>query len=227
MPGAGVSPYYKDSGSVPFSSRVSYAARKRMFELFMAVMCPGPEAHVLDIGVTSDTTFKESNYFESLYPYKDHIVCVGTENATHLEQVYPGLHFIPVQPRQPFPFADKQFDIVFSNAVIEHVGNRGSQSDFVREACRVGKSVFITTPNRWFPMETHTGLPILHYLPNEIYRQILRHTRLEYWSHEANLNLLTKNELAGLFPAKLQVRVALTGIRAGPFLSNLVAYCRY
>ena len=63
------------------------------------------------------------------------------------------------------PFADRSFDIVFSNAVIEHVGDIERQRLFVAEALRVGRRVFLTTPNRWFPIEVHTRLPFVHWLP--------------------------------------------------------------
>ena len=56
-------------------------------------------------------------------------------------------------------------DVVFSNAVIEHVGGREEQRRFVAEALRVGRRAFVTTPNRWFPIEVHTRLPLVHWLP--------------------------------------------------------------
>ncbi len=70
----------------------------------------------------------------------------------------------------------------------------------MRELCRVGKSFFITTPNRWFPFEHHTGLPLLHYLPPSVFRPLLRRTRYRHWAEESNLNILTARELAALFP---------------------------
>ena len=53
------------------------------------------------------------------------------------------------------PFADDAFDLVYANAVIEHVGSLEDQQQFVREIDRVGRSWVITTPNRWFPVEAH------------------------------------------------------------------------
>ena len=47
---------------------------------------------------------------------------------------------------------DGTFDVVFSNAVIEHVGGEEEQLRFVAEALRVGRRAFITTPNRLFPV---------------------------------------------------------------------------
>jgi Methyltransferase domain len=128
-----ISVYYQHSGAVPLASWVSLVARRRMFRLFMDAFQPGPETTVLDVGVTCDTSFAESNYFEQLYPYPRNIVCVGTEDGSHLMQTYPGLRYQQVRPGEPLPFADRDFDIVFSNAVLEHVGSREAQRAFVRE----------------------------------------------------------------------------------------------
>ena len=40
-----------------------------------------------------------------------------------------------------FPSADGAFDIVFSNSVIEHVGDAASQARFAREVMRVGRAL--------------------------------------------------------------------------------------
>jgi SAM-dependent methyltransferase len=196
----------------------------KMFDLFVSTMKPTPEDRILDIGVTSDTLFRESNFFEEFYPHKDRIVCVGTEDGSHLEKRHPGLRFVRVQPGEGLPFSDREFDIVFSNAVVEHAGNLKNQTAFVEEARRVGKRVFITTPNRWFPVEHHTALPLLHYLPKGVYRRILSRSSLEYWSHEENLNLLTEGEFVALFPREYPVIVKRVGFGFGPFKSNLAAY---
>jgi SAM-dependent methyltransferase len=54
------------------------------------------------------------------------------------------------------PFCDGEFDLVYSNAVIEHVGQFEEQLAFLREHARVGKHWVFTTPNRLFPVESHT-----------------------------------------------------------------------
>ena len=53
------------------------------------------------------------------------------------------------------PFRDRSFDLVYANAVIEHVGDESAQRQLASEAARVGKVWIITTPNRWFPVEAH------------------------------------------------------------------------
>ena len=193
-----------------------------MFAKFLANMKPDPKHRVLDIGVTSDDSYQESNYFERLYPYKDRIVCVGTEDGSHLEKKYPGMKFIPINPHEPLPFKDKEFDIAFSNAVIEHVGSRENQRAFILEMLRVTRSFFLTTPNRWFPVEFHTALPLLHFLPKKVYRRALAALGEVYWSKEENLNLLSKKELLALFPNNYNVFI--DSLQLLGFSTNLIAY---
>lgn len=177
---------------------------------------------MLDLGVTSDNTFPESNFFESFYPNPEKITCAGTEDGSHLEAKFPGVRYIRVLAGQRLPFGDKEFDVIFSNAVVEHTGNKAKQRLFIHEVCRVGQNFFITTPNRWFPMEAHTGIPLLHYLPQAWFRALISGTRYDYWSHENNLNLLTIGELRDLFPETVVPRLKKLRILGIP--SNLIAY---
>ncbi len=213
--------YYKHTGGSKIASRFSTNARKRMFRIFTERFSPYPSMKVLDVGVTSDRGNIESNYFEQFYPFKDQITCVGTEDAAWLEDEYPGLRFQRIEPHTRLPFEDSYFDVAFSNAVIEHVGNSVSQSDFISELLRVSKGIFITTPNRWFPIETHTMLPLIHYLPATCWRACLRLLGYEYYSHESNLHLLDKRGLMELFAIKEQIE--LIEIKTLGFVSNLVA----
>jgi 2-polyprenyl-3-methyl-5-hydroxy-6-metoxy-1,4-benzoquinol methylase len=61
------------------------------------------------------------------------------------------------------PFGGQSFDVVLSNAVIEHVGGRDEQKMFVAEHLRVSRRWIITTPNRWFPLEPHSGVLFRHW----------------------------------------------------------------
>jgi SAM-dependent methyltransferase len=216
--------YYRHTKSVPLASRISHHIRKKIFRKFLDEFEPAEAMYVLDVGVTSDSMQAESNYFEKMYPYPNRITCVGTEDGSHLTRQYPGLRYEQVVAGQPLPFEDHAFDIVFSNAVLEHVGSRNEQAAFLREIMRVGKAFFVTTPNRWFPVEHHTGLPLLHFLPASLFRATIRHTRYKYWAAESNLNILTAGGLKRLFPS--HVAVAVETVRFCGFGSNLIAFGR-
>ncbi|MBC8844888.1 class I SAM-dependent methyltransferase, partial [Escherichia coli] len=63
---------------------------------------------------------------------------------------------------------DQQFDIVFSNSVIEHLYTWENQEKMAKEVLRVGKYHFIQTPNYWFPIEPHWVFPFFQFLPKSI-----------------------------------------------------------
>jgi SAM-dependent methyltransferase len=217
--------YFGGVGSpiVRAKSRVSLWARRRMYSLFEREFRPGPEDTVVDVGVTPDQSLVDSNAFERFYPYSDRITATSFEDASGLEKTFPGLRFVQTSgPR--LPFDDGTFTVAYSSAVLEHVGNTEAQRAFVRELLRVADGFFIAVPNRWFPIEVHTVLPLLHWLPKKWHRAILRRLGRDFWAQEANLNLLGPRDLRRLFPPEAQVRIhrhRLLGLT-----SNLVAYGR-
>jgi SAM-dependent methyltransferase len=216
------STYYQHSKYIPLASRLSFHVRRQIFRRFMTAFAPSAATSILDVGVTSDTRQEESNYFERFYPYPSQVTAVGTEDGSHLAEQYHGLRYQSVEPGNSLPFSTNQFDIVFSNAVLEHTGCRSSQAAFLKEVCRVGKRFFITTPNRWFPIEHHTGLPLLHFLPCSVYRAILARTSYRYWADEAHLNMLSGYALRLMLPPGVKGQVET--VRLFGLSSNLIAF---
>jgi len=111
-------------------------------------------------------------------------------------------------------FKDQSFDIVFSNSVIEHVGDFEAQSRMAREVARIGQRYFVQTPNYWFPMEPHFLVPGFQWLPITLRIWLIRHFNLGWHQRISDFEqardlithtrLLTKREFRSLFPkAKL------------------------
>lgn len=76
------------------------------------------------------------------------------------------------------PFPDGHTDMVLANAVIEHVGGLADQLQFVNEQTRVARCWVITTPNRWFPVESHTSVLLLHWSRSWRAKHVRKFTRL-------------------------------------------------
>ncbi|MFZ9719424.1 MAG: class I SAM-dependent methyltransferase, partial [Chitinophagaceae bacterium] len=108
-------------------------------------------------------------------------------------------------------WADKSVDLVFSNSVIEHLFTWAQQQKMASEVQRVGRSYFIQTPNRYFPMEPHWLIPFFQFMPRSIRIAL---TRSGAWGHMPRLSdnqaaaklvdevrLLTASEMKTLFPA--------------------------
>lgn len=214
---------YQHTGSMGFARRISTVARQRVYDLFLQTMQPKPQDRLLDIG-TSDDTGIESNMLEQLYPYRENLTCASLTDGKLILAAYPGVHHVRIVASEPLPFGDNEFDIVYSNAVLEHVGSRLQQGQFIAEMCRVAPRRFLAVPNRGFPIESHTCLPLLHYLPKPWFRRLLRGTRYDSWSHEKNLNYVSASDLRAMWPGDRQPTVVYTGIGFGHWKSNLVAY---
>jgi SAM-dependent methyltransferase len=204
-------------------SNICLRIRKKMFKAFMQIAKPDAKTTVLDVGVTCDKR-RDSNFFEKLYPYSNKITAVGTEEASFLEQDFPGLKFIKIDETNDFKlsFTDKSFDLVVSFATLEHVGSRDCQHRFILELCRLGHAVCVTTPNRWFPLEFHTVLPFIHWLPAPWFRAICRAAGKEFLAQEKNLNLLSDKEVLKMFPENFKVSIRL--FRLFGLVSNLMFY---
>ena len=98
------------------------------------------------------------------------------------------------------PFASGSFDWVFSNAVIEHVGHWEDQVRFAEEIRRVARcGYFVTTPNRYFPIEPHTLIPFYQFLPVPVQRRVAPHSPGYLRSYEL-INLLSASQMKMLFP---------------------------
>src|SRR5919106_427087 len=67
------------------------------------------------------------------------------------------------------PWAEAAFDLVLAVGVVEHLPPRWRRvqvDEYYRVLAPGGHIAILDTPNRWFPLETHSvGLPLVHWLP--------------------------------------------------------------
>lgn len=199
---------YNVAASDSMAIKLANFQRRRMYHRFLKATQIEAQDTLLDVGATSDKSYASSNYVEAWYPYKSKITAVGIDDATFLEALYPGLAFVQADGLE-LPFEDASFDVVHSSAVLEHVGSHRNQTRLIAECARVArKSVFLTTPNRWFPVEFHTSLPLVHWFPKPAFRALMRYTGRGFFADETNLNLMR--------PAELR-RCAQGALGDGPF----------
>jgi hypothetical protein len=191
------------------AGRISLASRQRKFRVFMDAFRPSAETTIVDVGVV-DSGFGEGggaasthNFLEAMYPWPSRITAVGLGELPNFELAFPEVATVRADGRD-LPFDDGTFDIAFSNAVVEHVGDEEAQRAFVAELCRVGRGVFVTTPNRWFPVDVHTLLPAVHWLPDGPRNALLRRLGRE------EIAPLGPRQFRALFP--IPVRIVNTGI---------------
>jgi hypothetical protein len=207
------------------TDRISTHMRRRMYARFIKAGV-GDEDTILDVGVTSDRDQLASNYLEAWHPRKDRITACGIDDASFLEELYPGLRFVRADGKA-LPFADASFDWVHSSAVLEHVGSAAEQAKFLAELHRVcRKGLFATTPNRWFPVEFHTVLPLVHWLPKRWFRALLRLLGHRELALEQHLNLLGRRDLAAACASAGLGDWRIGSVSLGFWPSNLLLLAR-
>lgn len=107
-------------------------------------------------------------------------------------------------------FDAADYDVIFSNSVIEHLGSWEKQMQMGREIRRFGLRYYVQTPNRYFPIEPHFLLPFFQFIPRRA--RIWLACRWRWGSYcrpgdrlaaaEAvdEIRLLTAQEMRTLFP---------------------------
>ena len=113
-------------------------------------------------------------------------------------------------------------DIVLSNATIEHVGNQQKQRKMLDNIIKLSKKVFvISTPNRSYPIDFHTKIPFIHWLPKNLHRKILKIIGLSFYAKVENLNLLNKKDLI-LFMKEYNLDYKIYDIKLFNLSTNLI-----
>jgi 2-polyprenyl-3-methyl-5-hydroxy-6-metoxy-1,4-benzoquinol methylase len=171
-------------------------SRARKIDHFFSLFKQGMT--VLDVGVhggEGSENLTATNQFLNHFPYADaDYVGLGIDDLSAVAKANPGKTFIQYAGDE-FPFKDNAFDFVFSNAVIEHVGDDDAQLHFLNEMVRVGKQVFFTTPNKYFPVEPHTNSLLMHWINPVFYAWCRRFS--PYWTPD-NLRLISYRRISEL-----------------------------
>ena len=75
-------------------THMALVVRRRLYQAFLDLLHPGPEDSIVDIGVTPDTEFEDTNFLERWYPHTSRITATSIEDAAALEKQFPGLRFV-------------------------------------------------------------------------------------------------------------------------------------
>jgi len=158
---------------------------------------------VLDVGGT-ETVWKTIGFANKQE------IKITILNVVPTEVSYDNVSFVLGDGRNMHQFEEKQFDVVYSNSVIEHVGDYADIRRMAEEVRRVGKRYFLQTPNRYFPIEPHFVFPFFQFLPRVLQTALVQNfslgwiERKERWDQAAqeveSIRLLSYGELSSLFP---------------------------
>jgi SAM-dependent methyltransferase len=196
-----------------FSAR----AREKRAALFRASFVLDEHTRILDLGSESGANIHAVLRGTRVRPQNVYIADIQPKL---LEEGTARYGFVPVLVNEagPLPFPDGFFDIVFCSSVIEHVtlpkkdvwkeysgrrfrsASRARQKEFAGEIRRLGKQFFVQTPYRHFPIEPHSWLPFVAWLPRWLLIPVLRLSHIVWVTRtHPDWYLMNRRELAELF----------------------------
>jgi hypothetical protein len=77
--------------------------------------------------------------------------------------------------------------------------------EFAREVLRLGKSYWVQTPSKWFPIEAHSGIPFYWFYPEWLRAALMRSWRKklpEWWAdYVGTTRVLSRRRMTELFPS--------------------------
>ncbi|HSW02328.1 MAG TPA: class I SAM-dependent methyltransferase [Sedimentisphaerales bacterium] len=199
-------------------SRLSVVSRRKKLELFDQTMKPVEQMRVLDVGSQAGSDGGDGLQLLDVYSWPKNVSALNLlpEHVERIKGRHPDVD-ARVGDARAMPWPDKHFDIVYSNAVIEHVGGPEDQRRMASEIMRVGKRWFVTTPNRWYPFEFHLRLPFVTWLPWHGYLLAGRLVRYNHIDRRymlgvpvSGIRLLSASDLARCFPGSRIVKQRVT-----------------
>jgi hypothetical protein len=182
---------------------VSPFFRRRRMRRLRSVVAPQPGETLLDVGGVAS--------FWSDSGIQSHVTLLNLPGTLDLSAARPtpGISLLEGDGCA-LPFADRSFDVVFSNSAIEHVGTWTRQQAFAAEARRVARRLWVQTPAREFFVEPHLIAPFVHWLPRSWQRRLIRNFTVRGWLERPGptevdafldeVRLLTFAEMQTLFP---------------------------
>jgi hypothetical protein len=194
--------------------------REKRFKFFLDLLNKvksGKTIRILDIGGL-EVYWERMNFFAG-----NEDVHITLLNLKKVETKHPNVISVKGDATNLSEYKDKEFDIVFSNSVIEHLFSKDNHKKMADEAARVGKYYYVQTPNYYFPIEPHWLFPCFQFLPFGTRVFLTRNFNLGHFekakSKEAarelvrEINLLTEKEMKNLFPDGKVYREMFMGMK--------------
>ena len=197
--------------TLPTLSKWFRERRNRVLrDLIRSLQRPGQPIRILDLGGRRQFWRNVGNQF--LNQYDVHVTIlnltqseIGT-GASDADRIR-----VELGNACAAPYADRSFDLVVSNSVIEHLETLANMTSFAGETRRIAPAYYCQTPNFWFPIEPHFyKVPLFHWLPRPTRAWLLRtfpvatagraSSVLRSYQIVDDARLLSKTQLAALFP---------------------------
>ena len=199
--------------------RAQAQARARRAARFRACFRIDSDTRILDLGSEHGANIHRVLEGTAVDPANVYIADIDSDAVRRGSEQF-GFTPVVISEAEPLPFEDGFFDIIYCSSVIEHVTlpkdrvwspavsgkafrdeSLRRQQLFANDIARLGRGYFVQTPNRWFPIESHSWLPFVGWLPRAILIPTLRLSNT-IWIKKTlpDWHLLTSSQMRRLFP---------------------------
>jgi len=213
-----------------FAKSFSKKSRERRAKIFCDSFCIDENTKLLDLGSEDGANIHAVLQGVNISPKHIYIADLNKDAVTRGCERY-GYQPVFIGETEQLPFSDGFFDIVYCSSVIEHVtvpkekiwkmysgkefrhSSQERQKEFATEIKRLGKQYFVQTPCKYFPIESHSWLPFIAWLPRWLLIPVLRITNL-FWIKKTNpdWSLLDDKEMSELFPDSSIIKEKVWGL---------------
>mgnify|MGYP001341572990 CR=1 FL=1 len=208
-------------GHTKFTDKIIHKKRLEIISIIKDELKNNSLIDILDIGTTTDTNESSNLIIKNL---KNFEIYKSISNQKILSSFFSKTLQKSITKELSLNEIDTfSSDVVISNATIEHVGSYQEQLKMVENIIKLAKKFFIiVTPNRMHPIEFHSNIPFIHWLPKKIHRKILSLIGLQYLGKEENLNLLNTNNLIDMMKNFKNIRYDIRYVKFLLFKSNII-----
>lgn len=194
--------------------------RFRRLQIYLDKLCANTPRPIKMLDIGGGFKFWEQSGFPDPLEYSitllNHVVPALPENI-------PGFSVMKGDARELGEKECQEFDIAFSNSVIEHVGEDEDQKKMADSILKNFDKYIVQTPNFWFPFEPHSQIPFFQYIPHFIRGGLIfvfgnityfprKETYKECVSVSKSTRMLTKRKLKALFPKAKIITESLFGL---------------
>lgn len=177
--------------------------RRKRFRLFRELLNGIPKpVRIIDLGGTV-------NYWKQMELVNPGEALITILNIENEKDRLPNTTFIQGDVCNP-ELNLNDFDLIFSNSLIEHVGSEKNRKQMAHLITSSGKPYYVQTPNYWFPFEPHFLFPFFQFLPRFMRIFLVKNFDMGWFKKTGNtqkaeeivdsIHLLSAKELRGLFP---------------------------
>ena len=204
-----------------FTDNIIHKKRLEIISIITEKLMNGNFKDILDIGTTEDTSESSNLIIKNLKNFKSY-------KSISNQKITSNLFTKKLQKSITQDFSLNELetfrsDVVVSNATIEHVGSDQQQLKMLKNIVKLTKKIFIVvTPNRLHPIEFHSKIPFIHWLPKKMHRKILSVIGMSYLSKEKNMNLLKPINLVNLMKNFNNVEYEIKFVKFLMFKSNII-----